>query len=68
MYVADGMITAGNSCTIADGAAACVLMTAQKADEMGKKPLARILGFADAECSPAEYCMAPSLCIPKVTD
>ena len=48
----DGTVTAGNSSTINDGAAALVLMSAQKASELGVKPLARVAAWASAGCDP----------------
>lgn len=60
----DGTVTAANASTINDGASALVLMSEQKADELGLKPLARILGYADAEQEPAEFTTAPTLAIP----
>jgi acetyl-CoA C-acetyltransferase len=68
LYSGDGTITAGNASTLNDGAAACVLMAADRAKEIGVKPLAKVLGFSDAACHAIDYSMAPSLCIPKVLD
>lgn len=48
-----------------DGAAAFVIMSAEKAKELGIKPLAKIIGYADAEQDPAEFTTAPSLAVPK---
>ncbi|MCU0355507.1 MAG: acetyl-CoA C-acyltransferase, partial [Cytophagales bacterium] len=48
----EGTVTAANASTINDGAAALVLMSKEKADELGIKPLAKIRGFADAEQAP----------------
>ncbi len=61
----DGTATAANASTINDGAAAVILMSKEKADELGIKPLARILGFADAAQDPMWFTTAPSLAIPK---
>merc|ERR1711909_25438 len=47
-----GTVTAGNASTLSDGAAATVLMTADKAAEMGCTPLARIVGYADGATDP----------------
>jgi len=60
-----GSITAASSSKLNDAASATVLMSAAKAKELGVKPLAKILGFADAECAPLEFTIAPSLAIPK---
>ncbi|KAK7108598.1 acetyl-CoA acetyltransferase, mitochondrial-like [Littorina saxatilis] len=61
-----GTVTAANASTLNDGAAALVLMTAQKASQLGVKPLARILGFADAAIAPIDFPTAPAEAIPKV--
>ncbi|RLN49558.1 hypothetical protein BBJ29_004964 [Phytophthora kernoviae] len=60
----NGTITAANSSTLNDGAAAMVLMTGAKARELGVKPLARIRGFADAAQDPVEFTIAPSKAVP----
>ncbi|TPX41933.1 hypothetical protein SeLEV6574_g05847 [Synchytrium endobioticum] len=60
----NGTVTAANSSKISDGASAVVLMTEQKAKEMGVRPLARIVSFADAATTPREFTVAPSLAIP----
>lgn len=54
-----GMVTAGNSSQIVDGAAACLLMSADKADKLGIEPLARILGMASAGGEPVPMLLAP---------
>lgn len=61
----EGTATAANSSKISDGAAALVLMSEEKAIKSGLKPMARIIGFADAERKPSEFTTAPSLAIPK---
>ncbi|PHH86993.1 hypothetical protein CDD83_9453 [Cordyceps sp. RAO-2017] len=61
----DGTITAANAAPINDGAAAVVLMSEAKVKELGVKPLARILGWADAEREPERFPIAPALAIPK---
>ncbi len=61
----DGTATAANSSTINDGASALVLMSKEKANELGLKPLARILGFADAAQDPMWFTTTPSIAIPK---
>lgn len=61
----DGTITAANASSLNDGASALVLMTAQAAARLNVKPLARILGFADAAIAPAEFAMAPMHAMPK---
>lgn len=61
-----GTVTAANASTLNDGAAALVLMTAQKASKLGVTPLARVLGFADAAIAPIDFPTAPAFAIPKV--
>merc|ERR1711970_174623 len=61
-----GTVTAGNASTLNDGAAACVLMTAAAAERHGVKPLARIVGFADAATDPIDFPIAPALATPKL--
>lgn len=61
----DGTVTAANASTMNDGAAALVLMSADKAKEMGLKPIARIKAYADAEQAPEWFTTTPSLAVPK---
>ncbi len=61
----NGTVTAANASTINDGASALVLMSAEKAKELGLKPLAKIRGFGDAAQDPMWFTTAPSLAIPK---
>lgn len=61
----EGTVTAANASTINDGASAVILMSKEKAKELGIKPLAKILGFADAAHDPMWFTTAPSLAIPK---
>lgn len=61
----EGTVTAANASTINDGAAAIVLMSKEKAEALGVKPLARIRGFADASQDPLWFTTSPSLAIPK---
>ncbi len=58
-------MTAANASTLNDGAAALVLMTREKANELGLKPLARIVAYADAEQAPEWFTTTPSLAVPK---
>ncbi|TWR26849.1 acetyl-CoA C-acyltransferase [Mucilaginibacter achroorhodeus] len=60
----DGTVTAANASTLNDGAAAVVLMSKEKAESMGIKPLARIVSFADAQQAPEHFTTAPSKAIP----
>ncbi|XP_014674203.1 PREDICTED: acetyl-CoA acetyltransferase, mitochondrial-like [Priapulus caudatus] len=63
-----GTVTAANASTLNDGAAAVVLMTAHKANALKLKPLARIVGFADAAVAPIDFPIAPASAIPKVLE
>lgn len=63
-FKSDGTITAGNSSTLSDGASAVLLSSERAATENNLKPLARILSFADAECDPKDFPVAPSLAVP----
>ena len=60
-----GTVTAPNAAPINDGAAALVLVSEAKLKELGLKPLAKILGWADASKTPSEFTTAPALAIPK---
>jgi len=64
VFKKDGTVTAANASTLNDGAAALVLMSADKAKELGIKPLAKILGFADAQQAPEWFTTTPSKAIP----
>jgi len=64
VFKKDGTITAASASTLNDGAAALVLMSADKAKELGIKPLAKILGYADAQQAPEWFTTAPSKAIP----
>ena len=61
----DGTVTAANASTMNDGAAALVLMSKEKADELGMKPIAKILSYADAEQAPEWFTTTPSIAVPK---
>ena len=61
----DGTVTAANASTINDGAAALVLMSAEKAKELNLKPLATIKGYADAAQEPKWFTTAPAKALPK---
>ncbi|TDK42623.1 acetyl-CoA C-acyltransferase [Algoriphagus formosus] len=61
----EGTVTAANASTMNDGASALVLVSKEKADELGLKPLAKIRGFADAATDPLWFTTAPALAIPK---
>jgi acetyl-CoA C-acetyltransferase len=64
VFKKDGTVTAANASTLNDGAAAVILMSKQKADELGIKPLARIIAYADAQQAPEWFTTAPSKAIP----
>ena len=61
----EGTVTAANASTMNDGAAAVVLMSAEKAKELGIQPIAIIKSFADAEQDPKWFTTSPSLALPK---
>lgn len=65
VFSKEGTVTAANASTINDGAAALVLMSGEKAQQLGLKPLARIIGYADAEQAPEWFTTSPSKAIPK---
>ncbi len=60
----DGTVTAANASTMNDGAAALVLMSRDKAESLGLKPIAKILSFADAEQAPEWFTTTPSVAVP----
>lgn len=60
-----GTVTAPNASPLNDGAAAVVLMSEKKMKELGLKPLAKILGWGDAEQQSSKFTTSPSLAIPK---
>jgi acetyl-CoA C-acetyltransferase len=64
-FIKDGTVTAANASTMNDGAAALVLMSKEKADELKLKPLAKIISYADAEQAPEWFTTTPSIAVPK---
>ncbi|WP_379092038.1 acetyl-CoA C-acyltransferase [Pedobacter sp. UC225_65] len=68
VFKKDGTVTAANASTLNDGAAALVLMSADKAKELGIKPLAKVLAYADAQQAPEWFTTAPSKAIPLALD
>lgn len=60
----NGTVTAANASTLNDGASAVILMSAEKAAELGIKPLARIISYADAAIEPERFTTAPSKALP----
>lgn len=65
VFQKDGTVTAANASTLNDGASAVILMSKEKADALGIKPLAKIISFADAEQAPEWFTTAPSVALPK---
>lgn len=61
----EGTVTAANASTMNDGAAALVLMSKEKAGELGLKPIARIVSYADAEQAPDWFTTTPAIAVPK---
>lgn len=64
----NGTVTAGNASTLNDGAAALVLMTADAAKRLNVTPIAKVVGFADGECDPIDFPIAPAVAIPKLLE
>jgi acetyl-CoA C-acetyltransferase len=64
-FVKDGTVTAANSSTMNDGAAALVLISKQKMEELGLKPIGKIVSYADAEQAPEWFTTTPSIAVPK---
>jgi acetyl-CoA C-acetyltransferase len=64
-FVKDGTVTAANASTMNDGAAAILLMSKEKAEALGLQPIAKIIGYADAEQAPEWFTTSPSLAVPK---
>lgn len=68
VFKKEGTVTAANASTLNDGAAALVLMSKEKADELGLKPMARIVGYADAQQAPEQFTTAPAKAIPRALE
>jgi acetyl-CoA C-acetyltransferase len=64
-FTKDGTVTAANASTLNDGASALVLVSKEKAQELGLKPIGKIRGFADAAQDPMWFTTTPSIAIPK---
>jgi acetyl-CoA C-acetyltransferase len=64
----DGTVTAANASTMNDGAAALVLMSKEKAEELGLKPIGKILSYADAEQAPEWFTTTPAIAVPKAVE
>jgi len=65
VFKKDGTVTAANASTLNDGASALILVSKEKMEELGLKPLAKIVGYADAAQAPEWFTTAPSLAVPK---
>lgn len=65
VFSKDGTVTAANASTLNDGASALILMSSEKAKELGLKPLAKIRGYADAAQEPEWFTTAPAKALPK---
>jgi acetyl-CoA C-acetyltransferase len=63
-----GRVTAGNAPGLNDGAAAVVVMSREKAEQLGQAPLARIVGYAQAAVEPRWLFIAPARAVPKLLD
>ena len=61
----EGTVTAANASTMNDGAAALVLISKTKADELGLQPIAKMISYADAEQAPEWFTTTPSIAVPK---
>nr|AZP27605.1 acetyl-CoA C-acetyltransferase [Sporobolomyces pararoseus] len=64
VFKKDGTITAANASTLNDGASALLLASQEKVNELGLKPLAKVISFADAACAPIDFPVAPARAIP----
>jgi len=65
VFSKEGTVTAANASTLNDGASALILMSAEKAKELGLKPIAKLTSYADAAQDPELFTTAPSLAVPK---
>ncbi|MFD2568273.1 acetyl-CoA C-acyltransferase [Pseudotenacibaculum haliotis] len=67
-FTKEGTVTAANASTINDGGAALVLMSVEKANELGLEPIAKIKSYADAAQEPKWFTTAPAKALPKALD
>lgn len=65
VFTKDGTVTAANASTLNDGASALVLASKEKVEELGLKPIAKIVSYADAAHEPEWFTTAPSKAVPK---
>jgi acetyl-CoA C-acetyltransferase len=68
VFKKDGTVTAANASTLNDGAAALVLMSKSKIQELGLEPLAKIISYADAQQAPEWFTTTPAKAIPKALE
>lgn len=68
VFKKDGTVTAGNASQISDGAAAMVVLSGEKAAELGVKPLARVTGYATGGMEPEWVMMTPTVAVPKLLE
>ncbi|MGI9480800.1 MAG: acetyl-CoA C-acyltransferase [Hyphomicrobiales bacterium] len=64
----DKFITAGNASQLSDGASACVVMSAKRAEQLGLEPLGAFAGFAIAGCEPDEMGIGPVFAVPRLLE
>jgi len=64
VFTKEGTVTAANASTLNDGASALILMSKEKAEELGMKPIAKIIGYGDAAHEPEWFTTAPSKAVP----
>ena len=64
VFTKEGSVTAANASTLNDGASALILMSKEKADELGIKPIAKLIGYGDAAHEPEWFTTAPSKAVP----
>ena len=64
----EGTITAGNAPPIPDGASAVVVMSREKCEELGLKPLGKIISYATAALEPKRFALGPAIAVPKALE
>ena len=64
VFTKDGTVTAANASTLNDGASALILMSKEKAEELGVKPIAKLIGYGDAAHEPEWFTTAPAKAVP----
>lgn len=67
-FTKDGTVTAANASTLNDGASAVIMMSKEKAEQLGIKPLAKVISYADASHEPEWFTTAPAKAVPKALD